>query len=109
MTCEVFSRLTALALAAGFFVALGSPARAQKPPAPPIWPTQEGAQQADAPADKAETADTPADKPETAENDPDMKDIDPSKLAGACSVPMPPPRQISRRRPRRNGRMMAAA
>jgi len=68
---SIFSsgRLTALALAAGFAVVQ---ARAEPPPAP-IWPTQQ--------AEPADEDDAPADKPAVADaNDPDMKDIDVSKL-----------------------------
>jgi hypothetical protein len=71
-------RPSLLAVAVTFFVALGLPAhaqQAQKPAAAPIWPAD--------PADKADPDDTtePADKPEAADaNDPDMKDIDVSKL-----------------------------
>lgn len=71
-------RLTALALTAGFLVAVAPPAQAQTPspqakPAP-VWPVQ--------PSEAADEADdAPADKPATADaGDPDMKDIDVSKL-----------------------------
>jgi hypothetical protein len=68
-------RLAALALTAGLIAA---PALAQtspeKPKPAPIWPVQPG--EAEEEAD-----DAPADKPATADaNDPDIKDIDASKL-----------------------------
>ena len=77
MISVLSGRLTALALAAGFVAALALPVRAEPlPPPAPIWPTQQAE-----PADEADEADTPADQPTTADaNDPDMKDIDVSKL-----------------------------
>ena len=72
-------RLTVLALAAAFLGAQAPPAQAQQTPsspvkAAPIWPMQLG--EAEEEAD-----DAPADKPATADpNDPDMKDVDVSKL-----------------------------
>lgn len=76
---SVFSsgRLTVLALAAGLVGTF--PLRAE-PPSPPIWPTEQAAEPAQ---QDDETADKPAstEEPATADAaDPDMKDVDPSKL-----------------------------